>query len=84
MILLSNFMEFLCSNIFLTGYISGNNTFPKPLDEKEEEKYLHEDGNVIEDEKTLEEIKKETAVMKIKDFKRVTYGSEQYYYVEEN
>jgi len=36
-ILLSNFMEFLCSNIFLTGYISGNNTFPKPLDEKEEE-----------------------------------------------
>jgi len=39
-ILLSNFMEFLCSNIFLTGYISGNNTFPKPLDEKEEEKYL--------------------------------------------
>ena len=40
MILLSNFMEFLCSNIFLTGYISGNNTFPKPLDEIEEEKYL--------------------------------------------
>ena len=40
MILLSNFMEFLCSNIFLTGYRSGNNTFPKPLDEKEEEKYL--------------------------------------------
>ena len=40
MILLSNFMEFLCSNIFLTGYISGNNTFPQPLDEKEEEKYL--------------------------------------------
>lgn len=39
-LLLSNFMEFLCSNIFLTGYISGNNTFPKPLDEKEEEKYL--------------------------------------------
>lgn len=33
-------MEFLCSNIFLTGYISGNNTFPQPLDEKEEEKYL--------------------------------------------
>ena len=40
MILLSNFMELLCSNIFLTGYISGNNTFPQPLDEKEEEKYL--------------------------------------------
>ena len=40
MILLSNFMEFLCSNIFLTGYISGNNTFPQPVDEKEEEKYV--------------------------------------------
>lgn len=33
-------MEFFSNNILLTGYISGNNTFPKPLDEKEEEKYL--------------------------------------------
>lgn len=40
MILLSNIMEFFSNNILLTGYISGNNTFPKPLDEKEEEKYL--------------------------------------------
>ena len=29
-----------CSNIFLTGYISGKKTFPQPLDEKEEAKYL--------------------------------------------
>lgn len=40
MIFISNILEFLCSNIFLTGYISGSNTFPQPLDEKEEEKYL--------------------------------------------
>lgn len=40
MIFISNILEFLCSNVFLTGYISGNNTFPKPLDEKEEEHYL--------------------------------------------
>lgn len=40
MILFSNIIEFLSSNIFLTGYISGNNTFPKPLDEKEEQEYL--------------------------------------------
>lgn len=40
MILFSNIMEFFSNNILLTGYISGNNTFPKPLDEKEEEKYL--------------------------------------------
>jgi RNA polymerase sporulation-specific sigma factor len=39
-ILFSNIIEFLSNNIFLTGYISGNNTFPKPLDEKEEEEYL--------------------------------------------
>lgn len=40
MILFYNIVEFFSNNIFLTGYISGNNTFPKPLDEKEEEKYL--------------------------------------------
>ena len=40
MILFSNILEIFCSNIFLTGYISGNNTFPQPLDEKEEAKYL--------------------------------------------
>ena len=40
MIFFSNILEIFCSNIFLTGYISGNNTFPQPLDEKEEDKYL--------------------------------------------
>lgn len=40
MIFFSNILEIFCSNIFLTGYISGNNTFPQPLDEKEESKYL--------------------------------------------
>lgn len=40
MIFFSNILEIFCSNIFLTGYISGNNTFQQPLDEKEEAKYL--------------------------------------------
>lgn len=40
MIIISDIFQFLCNNAFLTGYISGNNTFPKPLDEKEEEMYL--------------------------------------------
>ena len=40
MIFFSNILEIFCSYIFLTGYISGNNTFPQPLDEKEEAKYL--------------------------------------------
>ena len=40
MIFFSNILEIFCSNIFLTGYISRNNTFPQPLDEKEEAKYL--------------------------------------------
>ena len=40
MIVIGNILELLCTNVFLTGYISGNNTFPQPLDEKEEQKYL--------------------------------------------
>lgn len=40
MFLFTNFLELISNTIFLTGYISGNNTFPKPLDEKEEEMYL--------------------------------------------
>ena len=40
MIFLGNIFEFLVGNVFLTGYISGSNTFPKPLDEKEEQYYL--------------------------------------------
>ncbi|MGL5380492.1 RNA polymerase sporulation sigma factor SigK [Clostridium sp.] len=40
MFFVSNIIELLCNTVFLTGYIAGNNTFPKPLDEKEEEHYL--------------------------------------------
>lgn len=40
MFFVSNIIELICNSIFLTGYISGNNTFPKPLDEKEEASYL--------------------------------------------
>ena len=40
MFFLSNIIELLCNSVFLTGYITGNNTFPKPLDEGEEEYYL--------------------------------------------
>ena len=40
MIVISNILELLCTNVFLAGYISGSNTFPQPLDEKEEQKYL--------------------------------------------
>ncbi len=40
MIFLGNIFEMLVGNVFLTGYISGNNAFPKPLDEKEEQYYL--------------------------------------------
>lgn len=40
MLVISNFIELLCNTIFLSGYVSNNNTFPTPLNEKEEEKYL--------------------------------------------
>lgn len=40
MLVISNFVDLLCNTVFFTGYISSNNTFPTPLDEKEEEKYL--------------------------------------------
>ena len=43
MIFFSNILEIFCSNIFLTGYISGNNTFPQPLDEKEEASFQNKD-----------------------------------------
>lgn len=40
MFILTNFLELLTNALFLTGYITGNSTFPMPLDEKEEELYL--------------------------------------------
>ena len=38
--LLTNVLELISNALFLTGYINGNNIFPMPLDEKEEETYL--------------------------------------------
>lgn len=40
MFLLTNVLELISNALFLTGYINGNNIFPMPLDEKEEEIYL--------------------------------------------
>ncbi|NLK23727.1 MAG: RNA polymerase sporulation sigma factor SigK [Clostridiales bacterium] len=40
MFLLINLLEFFSNSIFLSGYINGSNTFPMPLDEKEEKMYL--------------------------------------------
>ena len=40
MFLLTNVLELISNALFLTGYINGNNIFPMPLDEKEEETYL--------------------------------------------
>lgn len=41
MFILSNFLNLISNSLFLTGYIMGNNTFPLPLDEKDEEIYLN-------------------------------------------
>lgn len=40
MFMLSNILQVFVNPTFLFGYISGNNTFPTPLDESEERKYL--------------------------------------------
>lgn len=40
MFLLGSVFDILSNSIFLTGYINGNNTFPMPLNEKEETYYL--------------------------------------------
>ena len=40
MFILTNFIELISNSLFLTGYVTGNTTFPMPLDEKEEELYL--------------------------------------------
>ncbi|SFC71692.1 RNA polymerase sporulation sigma factor SigK [Clostridium uliginosum] len=41
MFVLNGFIDLICNSLFLTGYITNNNTFPLPLDEKEEEEYLN-------------------------------------------
>lgn len=40
MFLLTNFLEIISNTVLLSGYISGNNIFPLPLDEEEEKFYL--------------------------------------------
>ncbi|MDM0524303.1 RNA polymerase sporulation sigma factor SigK [Clostridium perfringens] len=48
MFMLQYLLELVGSKIFLTGYVTGNSTFPKPLNEKEEKIYLErlKDGGV--------------------------------------
>jgi len=38
--LLGSVFDIISNSIFLTGYINGNNTFPMPLNEKDEMQYL--------------------------------------------
>lgn len=40
MFLMTSFFEIISNSLLLTGYINGNNTFPMPLTEDEEELYL--------------------------------------------
>ncbi|MGL5576194.1 MAG: RNA polymerase sporulation sigma factor SigK, partial [Sarcina sp.] len=42
MFILGHVLNIISSNIFFVGYVTGNTTFPKPLNEKEEEFYLNE------------------------------------------
>ncbi|MGU8587931.1 RNA polymerase sporulation sigma factor SigK [Clostridium perfringens] len=48
MFMLQYLLELVGSKIFLTGYVTGNSTFPKTLNEKEEKIYLErlKDGDV--------------------------------------
>ncbi|HAT4315060.1 TPA: RNA polymerase sporulation sigma factor SigK [Clostridium perfringens] len=48
MFMLQYLLDLVGSKIFLTGYVTGNSTFPKPLNEKEEKIYLErlKDGDV--------------------------------------
>ena len=46
MFLLTNFLEIISNTVLLSGYISGNNVFPLPLDE-DEEKFYHNDGSFV-------------------------------------
>lgn len=51
---------------------------------EDEEYYLDNNGNKIEDDEKLKAIQESNAILRINNFKRVTYGVEQYYYIEEN
>lgn len=49
MFILDCLLNLLGNGLFLSAYVTGSNSFPKPLDEKEEEYYLNKlkDGDVI-------------------------------------
>ncbi|MBE6068314.1 MAG: RNA polymerase sporulation sigma factor SigK [Clostridium lundense] len=49
MFILDCLLNLLGNGLFLSAYVTGSNSFPKPLDEKEEEYYLNKlkDGDVL-------------------------------------
>lgn len=56
MFMLQYLLELVSSKIFLTGYVTGNSTFPEPLKEKEEKIYLEKlKGGDIEAKRVLVE-----------------------------
>lgn len=40
MLIINSLIDFICNSLFFAGYITNSNTFPLPLEEEEEEKYL--------------------------------------------
>lgn len=50
----------------------------------DEEYYLDNNGNIIDEEDKINEIEEVNAGLKIKNFKRMTDEQGQYYYIEEN
>ena len=63
--------------------IENLNDYVKIFNESEEY-YLDNNGNKIEDENRLKQIHESNAMLKIGDFKRVTYDFGHYYYIKEN
>ncbi|WP_040211593.1 RNA polymerase sporulation sigma factor SigK [Clostridium polynesiense] len=53
MFVINYIIDVLGNIAFFTGYISGGNSFPKPLDEKEEEEYLKKLRNGDQDAKNI-------------------------------
>ncbi len=49
MFLVNCLLNIIGDSIFLTAYVSGNNSFPQPLDEKEEQYYLKKlkEGDIL-------------------------------------
>ena len=61
-----------------------NNEIKVKIFNESEEYYLDNNGNKIEDENRLKQIHESNAMLKIGDFKRVTYDFGRYYYIKEN